>query len=365
MSRRPASRRPSEPASRRPSHGRADPPALAQRPVSLADVASLAGVSSGTASRAMSRPEMISGLTRDRVLAAADRLGYVANGAARALALRRTRTVGAIVPRFGTSSFATMIQSLESTLADARYTLLLSAPEHRAVREPVILRTLLERGVDAVALLGAEQSPRTFALLAAHRTPFVMLWALHSEHGPCIGFDEREAAALVVDHLAALGHRSVGFIGGTTKDNERARRRFRGMIEALVRHGMTLCPEASVETEYGFREGFEAMKLILARRAPITAIVCGNDYLATGALSALHGAGVPVPDRLSIASFNDNDFAAYLHPALTTVRLPIGAIGVEAGRRLVAMLEGDPGPRSTSLPVELVVRASTSPIRTA
>jgi LacI family transcriptional regulator len=190
-----------------------------------------------------------------------------------------------------------------------------------------------------------------------------MLWAQRSDHGPCIGFDEHEAAALLVDHLASLGHLSVGFIGGATRDNERARRRFRGLVEALVRHGMTLSPAASVETEYGFREGFDAMNLILARRAPVTAIVCGNDYLAAGALSALHQAGIAVPGKLSIASFNDNDFAAYLHPALTTVRLPIAGIGIEAGRRLVEMLAGNPVAPSMTLPVELVVRSSTGPVR--
>ncbi len=137
----------------------------AKRPASLADVAALAGVSSGTVSRALSRPDMISETTRARVLAAAERLGYVANGSARALAMRRTLTIGAIVPRFGTSSFPTMVQGLESTLAAEGYTLLLSAPEHSSAREPAILRTLLERGVDAVALLGAEQSAQTFSIL--------------------------------------------------------------------------------------------------------------------------------------------------------------------------------------------------------
>ena len=96
-------------------------------PVSLADVAALAGVTAGTVSRVLSRPEMISEATRTRVLAAADRLGYVANGAARALAMRKTHTVGALVPRFGSSSFPTLVQALASTLAAAGYHLLLSA----------------------------------------------------------------------------------------------------------------------------------------------------------------------------------------------------------------------------------------------
>jgi len=331
------------------------------RSASLADVAALAGVSAGTVSRALSRPDMISEATRLRVQAAAERLGYVANGAARALAMRRTFTVGAVVPRFGGSSFPTMVQALETTLATGGYTLLLSAPEHSRAQDPALLRALLERGVDAVALLGAEQPPAVFAALAAHRRPFVLLWAQQSPSGPCVGFDEAAAAADLVDHLADLGHRSVGFIGGRTADNERARRRLRGLTLAMAQRGLQLAPQALVETDYGFAEGFAAMQAILARATGVTAVVCGNDYLAAGALSALDRAGIDVPRQLSIASFNDNDFAAYLHPPLTTVRLPIREMGELAGQILLASLRGEAPPAPPLLPTTLVVRASTAP----
>jgi LacI family transcriptional regulator len=328
---------------------------------SLADVASLAGVSTGTVSRALSRPDMISEETRKRVLAAAERLGYVANGAARALAMRRSFTVGAIVPRFGSSSFPTMVQALETTLAADGYTLLLSAPEHSRVQDRTLLHALLERGVDAVALLGAEHPSSVFTALTAHQRPFVLLWAQQSSQGPCVGFDEAAAADLLVDHLESLGHRRIGFIGGRTSDNERARRRLRGLTLALAHRGMHLVPEALLETDYGFADGFSAMQTILQQRAQVTAVVCGNDYLAGGALSALAHAGVVVPRELSVASFNDNDFSAYLYPPLTTVRLPIREIGEQAGRILLASLRGETPPDSVLLPTTLVIRGSTAP----
>lgn len=350
-------RRPALPSSHAPVPVAAGSP----RSASLADVAALAGVSTGTVSRALSRPDMLSEATRAHVLAAAQRLGYVANGAARALAMRRTMTVGAIVPRFGGSSFPTLVQALETTLAAAGYTLLLSAPEHQRGQDPALLRAMLERGVDAVALLGAEQPPPVFAALAAHQRPFVLMWAQHSPEGMCVGFDEAAAAALLIDHLAALGHRSLGFIGGRTADNERARQRQRGLMQAIAQRGMQLAPDALVETDYGFREGFEAMQTLLARRAAVSAVVCGNDYLAAGALSALDRAGIAVPGQLSIASFNDNDFAAYLHPPLTTVRLPIHEIGELAGQYLVARLRGAAPPPCPLLPLQIMVRDSTGP----
>jgi LacI family transcriptional regulator len=339
------------------------PPTEDQRMVSLADVASLAGVSTGTVSRALSKPDMISAATRQRVQQAAERLGYVANGAARALALRKTQTVGALVPRFGGSSFPKLVQALETTLAAAGYTLLLSAPDHRRLQTeaPAIVRALLERGVDGVALLGAEQPPAVFAMLAAHRLPFVMLWAEHSVQGACVGFDEHAAAALAVNHLHGLGHRRIGFIGGDTADNERARRRFNGLLQAVAGCGMTLVADAALETDYGFREGFEAMQAVLARKPSITAMVCGNDYLAAGALAALDQAGVQVPQQMSVVSFNDNDFAAYLHPPLSTVRVPISRMGELAAQYLLLQLQGLKPAAPALLPVELVVRASTGP----
>src|SRR3546814_20417273 len=115
---------------------------------------------------------MVSETTRARILEAVNRPGYVANGAARALAMRRTMTIGAVVPRFGSSSFPTMVQALESTLAAQRSTLLLAAPEHHSAQEPMILRALLERGVDAIALLGADHHRAVVAILPTHQTPF-------------------------------------------------------------------------------------------------------------------------------------------------------------------------------------------------
>lgn len=331
------------------------------RAASLEDVAALAGVSSGTVSRALMRPEMISVATRQRVLEAANRIGYVPNGAARAMALRRTLTVGAVIPRFGSSSFPTMVQALETTLAERGYTLLLAAPHDHGAQASDMVRTLLARGVDALALLGSQHPQDVLTLLSSHGTPFVLLWTQDGSQGPCIGFDEAQAAALLVDHLADLGHRQIGFIGGYTRNNERAQARLVGLMRALARRGIAMLEDATVETEYGFQEGFNAMEHIRSRGSPVTAVVCGNDYLAAGALAALDQAGVSVPQQLSVASFNDNDFAPFLHPPLTTVHLPIKEMGEQGARHLLSVLLGEAQEPFAPLPVRLMVRRSTGP----
>lgn len=332
------------------------------RAASLEDVAALAGVSTGTVSRTLSRPHMISEATRKRVQDAAARLGYVPNGAARAMAMRRTLTVGALIPRFGSSSFPTMVQALETTLAEQGYTLLLAAPDNNNPNSSGMVRTLLERGVDGIALLGSKHSPEVFALLNGHGTPFVQLWSQDDAQGPSIGFDEHEAAALVIDHLADLGHRKLGFIGGLLQNNERAQARHAGIMRAVARRGLLLQEDAVIQTAYGIQEGFDAMEQIRLRRSAVSAVVCGNDYLAAGALAALDQTGVSVPSQISVASFNDNDFASFLHPPLTTVRLPIREIGEQAAKVLLSRLGHAVPVPNEPLPVKLMIRRSTSSV---
>jgi len=341
-----------------------DPPSAGvARAASLADVAKLAGVSAGTVSRSLYRPQMISGATRERVQDAVDRLGYLANGAARALTMRRTMTVGAVVPRFGSSSFPALVQSLETRMSAQGYTLLLSAPDQRGPNAASVLRALLERGVDAVALLGVEQPASVLNLLHAHAVPYVLMWAPPNAEGRCIGFDEPRASRLLVEHLHGLGHRNVAYIGAPGADSERARRRFNDLTRAMAACGMRLCNDGFIEIDHGFGEGFTAMRAILPHRAQYSAVICSSDYLAAGALAALDQAGIAVPGELSVASFNDNEFAAFVHPPLTTVRLPIRELGEQAANYLLAYLRDEPLAPPTALPVHLQIRASTGPTR--
>ncbi|MCC7040141.1 MAG: LacI family DNA-binding transcriptional regulator [Burkholderiales bacterium] len=335
---------------------------MTPRAPSLQEVAALAGVSTGTVSRALSRPELLAEGTRTRVLAAVDRLGYVRHGAARALASRRTRTIGAVIPRLGASMFATTIRGLQRVLEADGYTLLLAHPADPSASSLPAVTTLLERGVDAVVLLGRTHDPALFERLRVREVPYVLIWALAGEASahPAIGFDNRRAGRLVGDHLVALGHRRFAMISAPTQENERARDRFLGLVESLTSVGAHLPAAARLETQYGYREGAEAVDALVARDVRFTALVCGNDYLAVGALAALARHGWRVPHDVSVVGFNDSEFAPYTIPALTTVRFPIEAIGERAASYLVERLRGNAPIASVELPVELIVRDSTA-----
>lgn len=336
---------------------------MTRRPATLADVARAARVSIATVSRVLTLPEKVSRATRARVQQAIDALGYVANGSARALASRRSRTVGALIPTLDNPSFASTVHALQKELDRAGYTLLLACHEFDPAAETRLARTLIERGVDGLVLLGGEHDAELYRLLARFAVPYVLTWAL-DESGvhPCVGFDNRRAAERMTEYLLDLGHTEIGMISGITANNERARDRVRGVRQALEHRGLRLRPEWLVERPYTLQSGREAIGAVLAARPRPTAVICGNDVLAIGAAAECHARGIAVPKEVSISGFDDMEIARLFSPPLTTVHFPTEELGEIAARRVRSAIEGEPlPPAQEELPVRLVVRATTAP----
>jgi len=330
----------------------------------LADVARLSRVSTATVSRALTLPHKVKPATAARITQAVETLGYVAHGAARALASHRTRTIGAVIPTLDNAIFAKSVQALQRTLEEAGYMLLVASHEFDAAVEVRVTRTLIERGVDALMLLGTTHHRGLMEMLDAHQVPFVLTWALDaSGRLPCVGFDNRAAGVRIARHLLELGHREIAMISGITAGNERAGERQQGVHAALAERGLALPPQRVVEKPYALSAGREGMREILAGGPAPTAVICGNDVLAIGALAECHERGIAVPARISITGFDDMDIAAVVTPPLTTVRFPAADLGALAAQHLLARLAGRDVEMRTELPVELVVRGSTAPPR--
>jgi LacI family transcriptional regulator len=331
----------------------------------LADVARLAGVSTATVSRALTQPDKVKSATAARIRQAVQALGYVAHGAARALASRRTRTIGAVIPTLDNAIFAHTAHALQKTLDDAGYTLLLASHEFDAEVEARLTRALIERGVDGLVLLGATHHPGVLQMIDLHQIPYVLTWALDAAgRHPCIGFDNRAAGEVIARHLLELGHRELGMISGITAGNERAAERLEGVRQALAARGIALAPGRVVEKPYALTAGREGLREILRGSPRPTAVVCGNDVLAIGALAECQAQGLAVPREVSVTGFDDLEMAAVVTPALTTVHFPTAELGSLAGQHLLARLAGRPVESRTELPVKLVVRASTAaPLR--
>ncbi len=332
---------------------------MANGKVTIRDVAAAAGVSVATVSRALSSPEQVSADLRMRVVRAAEGLGYVVHGAARALASRRSHAMGALFPTLDNPIFATCIDAFQRRLDAGGYSLLVATAGYDSAREGRELRTLLERGVDGVMLIGAEHAEASWALLR-RGTPAVLTWT-HEAPGsglPCIGFDNRAAARRVAEHLLGLGHRRIAMIAGVTRDNDRAAARVAGVRDALEAAGLRLPAGRLTERPYTVADGHAAVIDLLAQPEPPTAVICGNDHLALGAIAGARARGVEVPRQLSITGFDDLDFAAFAVPALTTVQVPAAEMGRRAADHLVALATGQSPRPVVELEAPLVLRGT-------
>lgn len=328
----------------------------------LADVARVAGVSPATVSRVLSSPDLVRAETRRTVLDAVRALGYVADGAARALASGRTRTIGSVVPTLSGAIFARSTHALQMRLFEAGYHLLVASHNYDPQLETELTRTLIERGVDALVLVGLDHAPELLQIVENAGVPLLLTWVLDrkSRH-PCIGFDNRRAAARAARHLLDLGHTRFSVISGQTHHNDRARDRIQGVREELQAAGIVLDEGCVVEEAFTLDGGREGLRRILGLSPRPSAVLCGNDVLAAGALLEAQAQGLSVPDDLSICGFDDSELAAQLPPGLTTMRVPQEELGQRAAEHLIRRLAGGLPVTSEELAVDLILRGSTGP----
>ncbi|HEX7473409.1 MAG TPA: LacI family DNA-binding transcriptional regulator [Candidatus Limnocylindrales bacterium] len=327
-------------------------------------MASEAGVHPSTVSRVLTGHvgSTIRPATRERVLAAADRLGYRPSALARSLRLQRTLTLGMLVPDITNPFFSSIIKGAEDAARQRGYNLILCNSEDEPEREATYLRVLRERQVDGLLIASSQMADDTIAELREDAFPFVLLnRATRNGDDLAVVVDNHAAAVEVVAHLASLGHRRVGHIAGpqnTTTGVDRCE----GYRAGVLAHGLADEPELVVEASaFSEEAGHRALGVMLAGPARPTAVFAANDLIAIGILQRLREIGARVPRDLSIVGFNDIPLAGLLEPALTTVRVPQLEMGVVGAHLLINRLEGRPiDDVRVTLPTELVVRASTA-----
>lgn len=326
------------------------------------DVASDAGVSTATVSRVLNRPDAVSDELRTRVLDAVARLGYVPHAGARALKLQRSGTVGAIFPTVDNAIFAKAIDALQQRLADAGLQLLIATSGYDVRMETRQAMNLVTCGADALALCGVAQSPALLKLLRQRDLPVVHAMTYPPPKGMVtVGFDNARAIGQAVRYLLDLGHRRVAMLAGITQDNDRAAARVKGVQRALAEAGLALPAQHLIERKYNLAEAREGFRALMATRPRPTAVICGNDVLAYGALLEASEMGIAVPAAVSVVGFDDLELSRHIQPALTTVHVPTEKMWQTVAERLIAALRKETFQPVTEVEVELVVRASTGP----
>ena len=333
---------------------------MAARPT-LEDVARAAGVSTATVSRVLNAPAQVRADTRRRIEEAIARLGYTPHFGGRALALGRTGTIGAVIPTMENAIFARGLQTLQETFAEAGMTLLIATSGYDLAREAGQISVLLSRGVDGLVLIGEARADETYETLRRRRVPFVLMWTWRKDSPyVSIGFDNRAAARTMAQEVLDAGHRRIAMISGVTHGNDRAAQRVDGVRAAMEAHGLRLGPDALVETAYDLDAGAAAAERLLRGHGP-TAIICGNDVLAAGAVAGANACGLAVPEDVSVVGFDDIDLARVVRPALTTVHVPHRRMGHQAASALLSMIAGHASEESLPLETHMVTRGSLAP----
>jgi LacI family transcriptional regulator len=335
---------------------------MSESRIKIEDVAAAAGVSTATVSRVLSRPSIVSAKRRAAVLDAVKALRYAPDQSARALASGRTNTIGCVVPSLDHAIFAKSTQALQTTLLQRGYHLLIASHEYDLRLERDAVSALQQRGVDALVLVGTDHLAETWRAIETWNKPTLLTWSC-DKRLPSIGFDNRAVAKLLVEHLVALGHRRFGVISGYTKHNDRARARIEGVRECLAEHGLTLADAMLSEQSFNLSGGRAGLQTLFKSKLPPTAVICGNDLLAAGALLEAQRLGIAVPEQVSICGIDDHELARELNPTLTTVKLPTSELGRITANQIVAALSGEPVARELFLQFELVKRESTGPAR--
>jgi LacI family transcriptional regulator len=341
--------------------GEAAASSISRGPVTITDVARLAGVSPGTASKALNGRRGISTSTAERVRLAADRLGYQPNALARGLLTGRSFTVGLITTdSFGRFSIPVM-QGAEDALSPGRISVFLCDSRDDGIREQHYLRTLLERRVDGIIVTGRRQDPRE---PIGRRLPVPVVYAMtHSTDPADLSLipDDAEGGALAVRHLLSTGRTRIGHVTGPRRFTG-AVLRAQGAQAALAAVGLELAGGEPFYGEWTEEWGRQATTALLRSVPGLDAIFCGNDQIARGAADAARDAGRAIPDEVALVGFDNWEVvAAACRPPLTTVDMNLRQLGRTAGERLLAAIEGHPSAGVELLPCNLVVRESTRP----
>ncbi len=331
-------------------------------PTTLSDVAAFAKVSTATVSRCLNSPDQVSAKTKDKVMNAVRHLSYSPNFGAKAMAARRTNTIGAIIPTMENAIFARGLQAFQDELRQHGFTMLVASTSYQRDIEEEQIRALVARGADALLLIGHERSQEIYDFLEAQGVPCLVTWAYDKTAArPSVGFDNSAAMQRLAACAIAMGHRHMALISAETTDNDRALGRYLGLRAAMQAHDLD--PESLIvhETPYGIENGEIAFETVMQTHPRPTVVFCGNDVLAIGALRRARQMGLKVPEDISITGFDDLELAQIAYPPLTTVHVPHREMGRRAALALVGLVKQGKQMDSVELEAELVFRETLAP----
>ena len=327
-------------------------------PVSMKDIARVAGVTESTVSRALANSPRVKPDTSRRIQRIAQEMGYVPSAIARGLATNRTSTLGVVVMEPLEAFSADIVNAIHRSASDHGYGVILSVCSPDPEREMNAIRLLLQQRVDAIIVPDPLVADSSLPQLKQIGVPVILL--NRASYTLSVGTDNLDGARQAVEHLLELSHRRIAYIGGARSTEESAERR-EGYLRAMATRGLPFDPTLLVESDGWPSGGKSCMEQLLGFPARPTAVFCFNDLVASGVLQAIHNAGLRVPQDISVVGFDDSSLASCLVPPLTTFAQPKEAMARMALRMALDLLDGYEASARIILSGRLVVRESTAP----
>jgi LacI family repressor for deo operon, udp, cdd, tsx, nupC, and nupG len=330
--------------------------------VKISDVAEAAGVSAATVSRALSTPKRVAKETRERVQKVAGELGYSPNLVARSLRSQQSKLVIVLVTDIANPMLSRCVRGAERVARELGYSMLLGDTQNNPDLEERYTGLLTSRQVDGVIVMSSRLHGRVGELiLKANAEAAIVNACACLDVAACstVGVDDVGAARSMTEHLLGLGHRRIAVVTGPD-ESPHSRDRMFGYRLALRAAGLQFDESLVFGGEFTMETGGEAAERMLAHPTHPTAMFCFNDLMAIGAIQRLQGLGCRVPHDMSVAGFDDIEFAEFTSPPLTTVRQPKIEMGETAMRLLHQRLTGSPEVETVTLPTELMVRGTTA-----
>lgn len=326
----------------------------------MKDVARLAGVSTSTVSHVINQNRFVSDVVKLKVEQAIASLNYAPSALARSLKLNQTHTIGMLISTSGNPFYSELVRGVERSCFERGYSLVLCSTQGDESRMNRNLETLLQKRVDGLLLLYAENRQPSAQLIKRYPAiPMVMMdWAPFDEGCDLIQDNSLLGGEIAGKYLADKGYTRIACITGPL-DKTPACLRLLGFRQALEQAGITLPEHYQVNGDFEFAGGFQAMQRLLALPQPPQAVFTGNDATAVGAYSAIQQAGYRIPDDVALIGYDDIEIARYLTPPLTTIHQPKDDLGELAIDVLIhRMAQPDMPQQRLQLTPELIQRVS-------
>ncbi|WP_127145308.1 LacI family DNA-binding transcriptional regulator [Pelagibacterium montanilacus] len=331
------------------------------KPATIEDVASLAGVSIATVSRALNEPGKVADTTRRKVIAAVAQTGYTTNAMARNLRTRKSNMILILAPDVGDPNFSNILVGLETAASKRGYGILIGNTQNDPSRETDYLRFISSNQADGLILLTGHLPFGLAAQKPAVRLPPIVAVnePLPDADIPFVGVDNVEGVRTAAEHLISQGHTRIAFLGRGA--SAIARMREAGYRKAMEGAGLRIDPSFVLECEGTTEGGRGAVERMFVRDRLPSAFLCVNDAAALGVIISLSARGYQLPRDFSVMGFDDISYASFVTPPLTTMKQPRHDIGAASMDLLLTMLEGiEPRSRQVLLRADLILRNSVA-----